>query len=566
MAGEKRGQWNSSFTFILASIGSAVGLGNAWRFPGLAAKYGGGTFIFVYVFMLIILGIPLLMMEISIGRKTQSGAINAIGSLNKKLQWIGWSATVNSFVIVTYYAVVFAWVILMALISFKFAGLTGDSEAAGKLWMQTIQTTGTTEGFVNMSTQAMCALVLAWIIIYYCIRNGASSVSKVVKFTVFAPVVCLVIMAVKGIFMPGGMAGLIRMCTPDLTQLLSADIWIDAVGQVFYSLSIMMAIMFAYGSYLPKSTNIARDAVIIAVSDLGVSLLSSVVMFTTMGGVGMLDNMSTSGVATAFIIYPQAMVKLTNSGIFNACFAFIFYFCLCTLAIDSAFSIVEGVSASISDKFRISAKKTTIGICLAASAISIIFVTGAGLAFLDIVDYYANNINLVLVGILETIAVGWFFKTGKVLEEINKNAKKFKMPGWWFLVSVKVIAPVLLVGFFGWNLYSLIAKNHGVYGAADGYSVAANVALGWIVSAVVILSGIVFAIIERVKYNDGRYDPTPWDECKGGSDVSEETVEANADATADTSADATTDTNADTNAETAADANKETAADAGKEK
>ena len=121
MAGEKRGQWNSSFTFILASVGSAVGLGNAWRFPGLAAKYGGGTFIFVYMIMMIVLGIPLLMMEISMGRKTQSGAINAIGSLNKKCQWIGWSATVNAFVIVTYYAVVFGWVILMALISSKFA-------------------------------------------------------------------------------------------------------------------------------------------------------------------------------------------------------------------------------------------------------------------------------------------------------------------------------------------------------------------------------------------------------------------------------------------------------------
>ena len=522
MASEKRGQWNSSFTFILASVGSAVGLGNAWRFPGLAAKYGGGTFILVYMIMLIILGIPLLMMEISIGRKTQSGAINAIGSLNKKFQWIGWSATVNSFVIVTYYAVVFGWVILMALISFKFAGLTGDSEAAGKVWLETIQTTGTTTGFSSMSTPAMCALVLAWILIYYCIRNGASSVSKVVKFTVFAPVVCLLIMAIKGMFMPGGMDGLAKMVTPNPAQLMSADIWIDAVGQVFYSLSIMMAIMFAYGSYLPKSSNIARDAVIIAVSDLGVSLLSSVVMFTTMGGVGMLDNMSTSGVATAFIIYPQAMVKLTGSGVFNACFAFVFYFCLCTLAIDSAFSIVEGVSASVSDKFKISAKKTTIGICLAASAISIIFVTGAGLAFLDIVDYYANNINLVFIGILETVAVGWFFKTGKVLEEINKNAKKFQMPKWWFFASVKVIAPALLIGFFVWNMYTLIVKSKGIYGAADNYSLASNVVLGWIVSAVVVLFGIIFTIVEKVKYKDGRFDPTPWDECEGGEEIREE--------------------------------------------
>lgn len=514
MESEKRGQWNSSFTFILASVGSAVGLGNAWRFPGLAAKYGGGTFIFVYMIMLLVLGIPLLMMEISIGRKTQCGAIHAIGSLNKKFQWIGWSATLNAFVIVTYYAVVFGWVILMALISFKFAGLTGDPESAGSLWLQTIQTTGTTEGFFTTSTAALIALVIAWAFIYYCIRNGASSVSKVVKFTVFAPIACLIIMAVKGIFMPGGINGLVKMFTPNLAQLAEADLWIDAVGQVFYSLSIMMAIMFAYGSYLPKTSNIARDAVIIALSDLGVSLLSSIVMFTTMGGVGMLDNISTSGVATAFIIYPQAIVKLTGSGIFNAVFAFIFYFCLCTLAIDSAFSIVEGVSASISDKFKWNPKKTTIIICLIASAFSLIFVTGAGLAFLDIVDYYANNINLVFIGILETIAVGWLFKTGKILEEINKNTKKFRMPKWWFYLSVKVIAPVLLTGFFLWNFYTLAFKNHGIYGAADGYSASANIILGWAVSAIVILFGIIFSIVEFFTVKDKKYDPVPWDEIK----------------------------------------------------
>ena len=512
MAQEKRGQWNSSFTFILASVGSAVGLGNAWRFPGLAAKYGGGTFIFVYILMMLVMGIPLLMMEISIGRRTQCGAIHAIGSLNKKFQWIGWSATVNAFVIVTYYAVVFGWVILMAMISPRFGSLTGDPEAAGKVWLETIQTTGTTEGFWSTSTPALIALVVAWVFIYLCIRNGASSVSKVVKFTVFAPVVCLIIMAVKGIFMPGGMAGLVKMVTPDLTQLATADVWIDAVGQVFYSLSIMMAIMFAYGSYLPKTSNIARDAVIIAFSDLAVSLLSSVVMFTTMGGVGMLDNMSTSGVATAFIIYPQAMVKLTGSGVFNAVFAFIFYFCLCTLAIDSAFSIVEGVSASISDKFKINAKSTTIVICLIASAISLIFVTGAGLACLDIVDYYANNINLVFIGILETVAVGWFFKTGKILDEINKNTNKFKMNKIWFFVSVRVIAPVLLIGFFCWNMYTLIFKHQGVYGAADGYSLTANIVLGWAVSAVVVLFGIIFSIVESIKIKDNKYDPKPWDE------------------------------------------------------
>lgn len=509
MEKSERGQWGSRLTFILAAVGSAVGLGNAWRFPGLAAKHGGGTFLMVYGLMMLVLGIPLLMMEISIGRKTKSGAISSMGAINKKAQWIGWSATTNAFGIVTYYAAVFGWVIMMAVLSFKFAGMTGDTAEAGNLWMKTIKTTGTTEGFSTISTPVLHALLVSWGFIYYCIRNGANSVGKVVKFTVFTPVVCLLIMAIKGICMPGGPEGLAKLFTPDFSQLKDSSLWIDACGQVFYSLSIMMAIMFAYGSYLKEDSNIASDAVIIAFSDLLTSVLAGIVMFTTMGGVGMLDNMSDSGVSTAFIIYPQAIVSLTSSGIFNAIFAFIFYVCLCTLAIDSAFSIVEGVSASISDKFRLNAKKTTLTICIIAGAISVIYTTSAGLAVLDIVDYFSNSINLVLIGVFETLAVGWFFKTTKILEEINRNTKKFKMPKIWFNLSVKIIAPLLLIGFFAWNLYSLIRDSNGLYG---GYPAWANIVFGWGLTALVFLSGFVAILIEKRQKKSKGYDVKSWDE------------------------------------------------------
>ncbi len=509
MEKSERGQWGSRLTFILAAVGSAVGLGNAWRFPGLAAKHGGGTFLMIYLLMMLILGIPLLMMENAIGRRTKTGAISSMGSLNKKSQWIGWSSTTNAFFIVIYYAAVFAWVIMMAVFSFKFAGLTGNQEEAGNLWMNIIKTTGTTEGFTTVSIPVLLALIVSWGFIYYCIRNGANSVGKVVKFTVFTPVICLLIMAIKGICMPGGLDGLAKLFIPDLSQLSDSTLWIDACGQVFYSLSIMMAIMFAYGSYLPKDSDIASDAVIIAFSDLLTSVLAGIVMFTTMGGVGMLDNMSASGVSTAFIIYPQAIVSLTNSGVFNAIFAFVFYVCLCTLAIDSAFSIVEGVSASISDKFHLNAKKTTLTICVIAGIISIIYSTGAGLAVLDIVDYFANSINLVLIGIFETLAVGWFFKTTKVLEEINKNTKKFKMPKVWFDISIKIIAPIILIAFFIWNLYTLITESNGVYG---GYPAWSNFVFGWGMTAIVFISGFIALIIEKSQKKKNKYDVKSWDE------------------------------------------------------
>ena len=509
-----REKWSSRSAFILASIGSAVGLGNAWRFPGLAAKYGGGAFLFVYLIAMLIIGIPLLMMEISVARYTRQGAPGSMRALNKKAESIGWIAVSNGIGISIYYAAVFAWVILMFVMSYKFMNMTGDTEAASNLWAETIKTTGTTSGFTTISWPVLGCLIAAWVLCYVCIRNGTTTVGKVVKFTVSLPVICLIIMAVRGIMMPGAMAGMAKLFIPDWSALSDSNLWVDAVGQVFYSLSTSMAIMFAYGSFLDKKSNIVVDTVIIAFSDMFISVLAGIVMFTTMAGVGMLDNMSASGIATAFIIYPQAIVKISNSGVFNMIFAFIFYFCLITLAIDSLFSIIEGISTAVSDKFKLNKKKTTLTICIIEGIISLIYVTGAGLAVLDIVDYFINSYTLIITGVLEMIAAGWLFKTTKILDELNRNTNKFKMPGWLFLPSIKFISPIVLLGLFGWNLYNLISGG-GVYGAADGYSVAANIIFGWTVSALIILSGVIIRIIVKVKSGKGyKEDDRTWEDFK----------------------------------------------------
>ena len=509
-----REKWSSRTSFILASIGSAVGLGNAWRFPGLAAKYGGGAFLFVYLAAMLIIGIPLLMMEIAVARYTRQGAPGSMRAMNKKMEGVGWLAVSNGIGISIYYAAVFAWVILMFFLSFKFAGMTGDTEAASSLWATTIKTTGTTEGWTTISWPVRGCLVLAWALAYLCIRNGTTSVGKVVKFTVSLPVICLLIMAVRGIMLPGALTGLAKLFIPDWSALADSNLWVDAIGQVFYSLSTAMAIMFAYGSFLDKDSNIVIDTIIIAFSDLFISVLAGIVMFTTMAGVGMLDSMSASGIATAFIIYPQAIVQISGSSIFNMIFAFIFYFCLITLAIDSLFSIIEGTSTALSDKFKLDKKKTTLTIVIIESIFSLIYVTGAGLAVLDIVDYFINSYTLLITGILEMIVAGWFFKTAKILEELNRNTKGFKMPAWWFLPSIKIISPVVLAGLFIWNLVNLI-KSGGIYGAADGYSLKSNIIFGWAIVVLILCSGLIIKLIVKIKSSKGyKEDDRTWDEMR----------------------------------------------------
>ncbi len=509
MSGTTRAGWSSRSAFILAAVGSAVGLGNAWRFPGLVAKHGGGTFLIVYLVAMLVIGVPMLMMEIGIGRKTRNGAPGALRVLNKKFEPIGWAATANAFVITTYYAVVFAWVLVMAVFSYRFADMTGNAEAASNLFATITETTWTTENY-GIPIAILIGLIVAWALIYICIKDGAKSVSNIVKYTVFLPVICLGVMAVKGITMPGGMDGLYQLFVPQLASFANPTLWIDAIGQVFFSLSIMMCIMFAYGSFLDRNSNIAVDALIIAFSDMAISVLAGIVMFSTMGGTGMLDQMTESGIATAFIVYPQAIVNLTDIGWLNAVFGFIFYLCLVTLAIDSAFSIVEGVSTAVSDKFKISHKKATIGICVAAGVLSLLFATRAGLAWLDIVDNWTNQYHMILIGIVECVAVGWFFKTSKVLDEINKNTKRFKMPAWWFMTSIKFIAPALLIILIGLKFYTLFAVDGGVYG---GYPMYAIILGGWLVTVLCIASGFIVKLIVAQKKKKGFVeDDVQWDD------------------------------------------------------
>ncbi|HNX63894.1 MAG TPA: sodium-dependent transporter [Oscillospiraceae bacterium] len=507
----EREKWASRSTFVLAAIGSAVGLGSVWRFPGLVAKHGGGAFLLVYFIITLVLGIPLLMMEIAMGRKTKKGAPNAFRALNPKLEPIGWAATANAFVITTYYAAVFAWVIAMVFKSYAFVGMTGNTEAASGIFTKMTETTWNVSGY-SIPWIIFVSLLVAWALIYYCIRNGAHSVGKVVKYTVFLPVIFLLIMAVKGIPMPGAMDGIKKLFIPDFSALSSVGLWVDAVGQVFYSLSIMMAIMFAYGSFLDDDSNIAVDTLIIAFSNMAVSILAGIVMFSTMGGVGMLDQITSSGIAAAFIVYPQAIVSLTSIGWINAIFGLMFYLCLAALAIDSAFSIVEGVSTAIYDKFGLSHKKTTIGVCIVAGIVSLLFATRAGVAWLDIIDNWTNQYNMLIIGVLECIAVGWVFNASKILDEINRNTIKFKLSKVWFFWSVKVIAPLSLGGLLCWNLYTLFFINNGKY----GYPLWSEVIGGWVVTGLVFISGIIIYIVTKKskRLTELSKKEPQWDEIK----------------------------------------------------
>ncbi|MEG1535480.1 MAG: sodium-dependent transporter [Clostridia bacterium] len=511
---KKRESWANRTTFIFAAIGSAVGLGNAWRFPGLAAKHGGGAFLLVYFIAMFIIGWPLLMMEISMGRKMQQGAPGTLKGINKKAEFVGWAAVGNAFLIAAYYAVILAWIFVMIVKSFSIGGMS-PTDAGNVFLDDVIQNMPIGGGHaLDIPWAVLLALGAAWVVIYLCIRKGAHSAGKVVPYTVIIPIVLLVVLGANGIVKDatvGGGLGLKTFFLPLCKGLSDPTFWIDAYGHVFYCLWLLMAIMIAYGSFVNKKSDIIKDSLIISVADLLISILAGVVLFTTLSGTGKLEEYLANpagSIGTAFIVYPQAMVMLSNIPWLNSMFSVLFFVTLFTLAIDSAFSIIEGISTAVSDKFHLTKRKTTLAVCVLCGVTSLLFATRSGMNWLDIVDNWANTVNLLLVGVIECMVVGWGFKTSKLRHELNRTATNIKLTRAYDWI-IKVVDPLILAVLFLWNLVLLFSA--GGYGK---YPVWSQILGGWLPSALVFGGSVAIQIASQKSKKLQKYDASSltWDE------------------------------------------------------
>ncbi len=492
----ERDRWKSQSVFIMAAIGSAVGLGNAWRFPGIAYQNGGGAFLIPFFVALLTAGIPILAMEIAIGKKYQCGAPMAFRKMNKKFEWIGWVGVATAFCITAYYSVVVAWVIDYFGMSFT---APWASKPAGDVFLK--ETLQITDGMFNLggfNPIVLGALVLGWILIWYCIRNGVKSVGNVVKYTVILPIILLVIMIIRALTLPGAFEGLSYYLMPQWEKLLEPGVWAAAYGQVFFSLSILFAIMIAYGSYLPKDAEITKSAFIIGISDAAISFMAGFAAFGTLGYLAFstgtpISEMKHTGMMVAFITYPTALGQMPGGQIAIVIFSLIFFLMLFTLAIDSAFSIIEAVITAFVDKFHWNKKRATIAFCVIGFVASLLFATRAGLYWLDVVDHFVNDFNLIMIGFFETIAVAWIFGAKKMLEIINEGAK-FKFKSWW-IICIKFLCPIIFLLISGTYLITNITT---LYGGGD-YTMANIMVGGWLIVILTLVFGFVMPFIKPKK-------------------------------------------------------------------
>jgi NSS family neurotransmitter:Na+ symporter len=425
----------------MAAIGSAVGLGNVWRFPYIAYTNGGGAFLIPYFIALFTAGIPMLILEFSLGHWSRQGAPGAFQKIGKKWEWVGWWSSLVPFVIVAYYVVVMAWCFSYMIYSID---IRWGTNAEHFFLTDFLGATAGPLDIGGMRIPVLLSLIVIWFLVFVILYKGVGRIGKVVMITVPLPWILLLILTIRGVTLPGSIEGISYYLTPNFSKLADVNVWLAAYAQVFFSVGIAQGIMITYASHLRKKSDISNNAIIIALADTGTSFLAGFAVFSVIGylamsqGVG-IENLGIAGPSLAFITYPTAIALFPVA---TTLFGILFYIALLTFGIDSAFSMIEPMSIGLHTKWRMTKQRATAFICLAGFLASLVFTTGSGLHWLDIVDHFISSFGLVLVGLVECLILGWVFHLGILRENANKTSDI--LIGRWWDVLIKYIVPCIL--------------------------------------------------------------------------------------------------------------------------
>ncbi len=490
----ERPQWRTNFGFLFAAIGSAVGLGNIWRFPYIAYENGGGAFLFPYIVALLTAGIPILMLEFALGHKKKASSPKAFQKIDTKWEWLGWwSVTFVMFGIVAYYIVVIGWCANFFCFSFTQAWGADPNDFFFNSFLKISSGVWDLKG-VNINIALAVALIwlINWSITYQGIEKG---IERAVKFMM--PVLFLItfVIIIWSLFLEGAGKGISLYLTPNFSKIMNLDVWIAAYGQIFFSLSLGFGIMIAYASYLPKNANIFKNSIIVAFSNSFYEMFAGLGVFSILGYMALKQGIPikeavTSGIGLAFVAYPKAISLIP----FGEVFGLLFFFLLTIAGISSSISIIEAFSSAIIDKFGASRQKVVTTVCVIGFFGSLLFTSNAGLYWLDIVDHFLNHYGLVTVGIVEAFIIGWIYRTEQLKMHIvsqlgltgrRHNIFKYIVLQLW-KYCIKFITPVALGIALINSLMQEFAKPY------EGYPLSGIIILGvgWLIVTHIVAFGI----------------------------------------------------------------------------
>ncbi len=452
--------WNTRYAFILAAIGSAVGLGNVWRFPYICYANGGGAFLIPYFVALFTAGIPLMILEFSVGHWARKAPPEVFKKIGTQWEWIGWWAVLVPFIIALYYVVVMSWCFSYMIYSLD---LRWGTQAAG-FFHNFLGYTENPAILGSISIPVILGLIAIWLLIFLILYKGVERIGKVVALTVPIPTLLLIILTIRGLTLPGAMEGISYYLTPDFSTLGNLNVWIAAYAQVFFSLGVAQGIMITYASFLKKKSDITNNAFIISLADAGTSFLAGFTVFSVVGYLALQQGISIpdlglliAGPDLTFVTYPTAISLLPIAAAF---FGIIFYIALLTFGIDSAFSMVEPLVASLNDKWNITKTKATALICTTGFFISLLFSYGSGIHWLELVDTYIANYGLVLIGLVECIILGWLYTIYKLRSHANKTSD-IHLGVWWEYLIRYIIPIVLFIMLVVAIIQNITTPTHG---------------------------------------------------------------------------------------------------------
>ena len=438
-----KNEWGSNLSFLLAMIGSAVGLGNIWRYPYVLYSNGGGAFFIPYIVAILIMGIPFLILEYGVGYNFKSSFPKAVKSISKKWEYLGWFLPVAVFMILIYYSAILGWDGFYVIISaFKGWGADPNAYFTGS-FLQANDTLGGLGTFVPFVAIAMLVgWVIMWVISHTDLEKGLGRVSKVLVPLLFAIMIFIVLFSLT---LPGAGIGLAELYNPDWSLLLNFNIWMAAFGQMIFSLSLGMSIAFTYASYTKDDSDLVSNALWVTVANCGFENFAAIGVFSILGymslqsGVAVPD-LVTQGTGLVFIVYPTVFNVL---GDLASVIGPLFFFTVYLAGLTSILSTIEPLSFSIQNKFGWSRNKTMTILCVFGAAVSMIYATAMGSYILGIADTFVNQIAILIGVIFECIIFAWIFKAENIIPKLNAKSKSIKLGKWW-LVVVKYVLPIFI--------------------------------------------------------------------------------------------------------------------------
>jgi len=486
---DTRGAFSSRKVFILAAIGSAVGLGNIWRFPYVAYENGGGAFLIPYLVALLTAGIPFLLLDYSLGHRFRGSAPLSFARLSRSAEALGWWQVAICFTIAVYYAAVIAWAVSYTGFSITKAwGKEPDS-----YFFSSYLQAGDPGVQMDVVPGVLWPMLAVWLALVVVMALG---VQKGVGATsvIFIPVLVVAFgfLVVYSLTLPGAVDGLNAFFTPNWEALTHPGVWGAAFGQIFFSLSIGFGIMITYSSYVHRDTDMPGSAAVVGFANSGFELLAGIGVFAALGFMAQasdkaVSDVATGGIGLAFVAFPAIISEAPLGAVIGV----LFFASLVMAGFTSLISVLEVVISAVRDKLEMSRLGATLTVTVPCAILSLLlFSSTSGIYVLDIVDHFVNQFGILLVAVVSMIVVGWALRALPFLADHLNRSSSIRIGLWW-RVLIGVVTPLALIYILGQAFWTDVKTPY------EGYPSWMLATFGWAMAALLSLVGYLLA-------------PTPW--------------------------------------------------------